>query len=332
MASDITYDHSETAPGIDAGTGNVPEGPQNPAQSGVDPTIAGSVESENSATGEELDKARGDGDKTKDASEKLDENEKENKDRFGKTDTNLSADPSGAHGKDGAGSALGGPGSGKGPLDSAMPSNQAGGPPSMPPMGGGSPGGGSGGGMPSLPMMNQHDMNNAPNRDKLIEQLKGMDPEHGGSLGQLSDDPDGRKAQELAEKLVNHQPPIPYAWGGGHGGTPGPSQGTRDGGYADQCGDYAKTGVDCSGLARWMSHTLYGVDIGGTSESQYASGRPVDAAHARPGDIFFPNSAGRPPHHVQVYVGNNQVIEAQKSGTYLKFSPLQSGEFRRFAG
>lgn len=185
--------------------------------------------------------------------------------------------------------------------------------------------------MPSLPQMTQHDVNHAPNRDQLINQIKGMDPEHGGDVGSLSDDPDGRKAQELAQKLVNHDPPIPYAWGGGHGGSPGPSQGTRDGGYADQCGDYAKRGVDCSGLSRWMTHQLYGIDIGGTSQAQYASGRPIDAAHARPGDIFFPSSAGRPPEHVQVYVGNNQVIEAQKSGTYLKFSPLQSGEFRRFA-
>ena len=124
---------------------------------------------------------------------------------------------------------------------------------------------------------------------------------------------------------------LPYTWGGGHGGEPGPSGGVRDGGVADQFGDYNKTGVDCSGLSRWMTAELFGVDPNGTSQSQYASGKPISASEARPGDMVFPASAGRPPQHVQVYVGNGQVIEAQKSGTNLMFSKLAAGgEFRRF--
>lgn len=303
---------------------------------GVSPVVSAAAGDGNTKTEEELKKAAEDARKTKNAADNLEDGDAENSKKTGDTDTKLSSDHSGPGGaglgKDGG---AGGPGAGKSPLDAGVPSAQspsaAAQPPQMPQMGGGGSPMGSGGGMPSFPQMTQNDMNNAPNRDALLAANRGMDGGSGGSLGEFTNDPEGRRAQELADKLVNHQPPIPYAWGGGHGGTPGPSQGTHDGGYADQCGDYRKRGVDCSGLARWMTHSLYGMDINGTSQSQYASGHPVSSSNARPGDLFFPYSASRPPHHVQVYVGNGMVIEAQKSGTFLKFSPIQGGEFRRFA-
>lgn len=185
---------------------------------------------------------------------------------------------------------------------------------------------------PSMPLSNmtQSDLANAPNRNDLVKELKDSETRSKGELGRTGD-ADEDAVRELAEKIVNAEPPIPYSWGGGHGSEPGPSVGIRDGGVADSFGDYKKSGLDCSGLARYMTHLLYGVDINGTSQNQYSSGTPISASQARAGDIFFPDSAGRPPTHVQVYVGNNQVIEAQKSGTYMKFSPLTSGDFRRFA-
>lgn len=153
--------------------------------------------------------------------------------------------------------------------------------------------------------------------------------EPSGMVGPVSGSADDQAAIELANEYVAAQ--IPYAWGGGHGAQPGPSQGISDGGgYADQCGDYNKIGLDCSGLARDYTWNLYGVDINGTAASQYASGMPVAPEDARPGDIFFPDSAGRPPMHVAVYIGNSSMLEAQQSGTLLMISPLPSGEFRRY--
>lgn len=145
----------------------------------------------------------------------------------------------------------------------------------------------------------------------------------------VAGDVDDQAVIELANEYVAAQ--IPYAWGGGHGPQPGPSQGVSDGGgYADQCGDYNKIGLDCSGLARDFTWNLYGVDINGTAASQYASGMPISPEDARPGDIFFPSSAGRPPGHVTVYIGNNSMLEAQQSGTLIMISPLSDGEFRRY--
>lgn len=188
-------------------------------------------------------------------------------------------------------------------------------------------------------------MNKDELQDKIYEILKEEDEareqeamasgpatatgEPSGAVGPVSGSADDQAAIELANEYVAAN--IPYAWGGGHGAEPGPSQGISDGGgYADQCGDYNKIGLDCSGLARDFTWNMYGVDINGTAASQYASGMPVAPEDARPGDIFFPDSAGRPPMHVTVYIGNNSMLEAQQSGTMLMISPLPSGEFRRY--
>lgn len=124
----------------------------------------------------------------------------------------------------------------------------------------------------------------------------------------------------LAEQLVNMQPPIPYAWGGGS--LEGPSQGISDGGgYADACGDYNKIGFDCSGLSRYVTYQTLGEEIPRTSQPQFSYCIPV--AQPMIGDLGFP--AGGNPGHVVVYVGGGTVFEAQQSGTFLMFAPAQAG-------
>ncbi|WP_157931907.1 NlpC/P60 family protein [Mycobacteroides abscessus] len=195
--------------------------------------------------------------------------------------------------------------------------------------------------LPTPPMANQFDMNNAPNQGALRTAARsGMqDGSLPGSRGGAhpinlngADSEFQRRVLEAVDKAVNAQPPIPYAWGGGHAGAPGPSQGKPDGGWADQCGDYNKIGVDCSGLYRWIMAEATGQDIAsGTSESLWASGTPVTGS-PQIGDAAFPSEAGRPPKHIQIYIGNGQVAEAQKSGTFLMISDMRPGtEFRRFA-
>lgn len=149
MAGEITYDHGETAPGIEAATNTIPDGPQGGQHTGVDPSISDSVQTENSATGDELDRARGDGDKTKDASEKLDDNEHHNKRNMSDIGTDLSSDKGG---RGGGPSMLGG-GAPQGGGSAPQQAPAGGTPPSMPPM---SPpsmpsGGASPAGMMSMP-------------------------------------------------------------------------------------------------------------------------------------------------------------------------------------
>lgn len=194
---------------------------------------------------------------------------------------------------------------------------------------------------PGIHTANQHDMNHALNRDELAEAIyvameegdieEGSDSFEGSAPGPI-DGPGTEAVIGLAQEYAAEG--IPYAWGGGHGGEPGLSQGISDGGgAADAHGDYNKVGLDCSGLSRDFYYNAYGVDIGaGTAADQFNSGQSVSADEARPGDIYFPESAGRPPMHVQVYIGNGQVLEAKQSGTDVMISEMvEGGDFRRYA-
>ncbi|MEE3755333.1 C40 family peptidase [Mycobacterium intracellulare] len=129
---------------------------------------------------------------------------------------------------------------------------------------------------------------------------------------------------------------VEYAWGAGHDPShPGISQGTHDGGgYADQCGDYNKQGVDCSGYTRWALAAITGNDVLGasTSQSQYAGGTAVSSPRAA--DLAFPPSAfsgSGGPHHVQLYIGNGMIAEAPQSGETVRVRPVTPGTvFRRY--
>jgi len=93
-----------------------------------------------------------------------------------------------------------------------------------------------------------------------------------------------------------------YCWGGGHGG-PVP----------------VGTCVDCSGLV----NQVYGTT--GTTFTQVAMGSSVPSiADAGPGDlVFFGPLAPGEPHHVGIYVGNNQMIDAPHTGTSVRQESIQ---------
>jgi cell wall-associated NlpC family hydrolase len=94
---------------------------------------------------------------------------------------------------------------------------------------------------------------------------------------------------------------IPYLWGGGHGSVVG----------------VRETNVDCSGLV----HQVFGengISIAGTAQDMYNAGIPVPSlAQAQPGDLLF---WGRPGdiHHVAIYVGNGEMIEAPHTGAFVQ--------------
>ncbi len=119
---------------------------------------------------------------------------------------------------------------------------------------------------------------------------------------------------------------VPYAWGGGNAS--GPTLGIRDGGVADSFGDYRKTGFDCSGL---LIYAFAGVrPLPHYSGYQYDLGRKVPLSQMRPGDLLAWSTAGR-IHHIALYLGNGQMVEAQQSGTLVKVSPVRFGGIKPYA-
>ena len=107
---------------------------------------------------------------------------------------------------------------------------------------------------------------------------------------------------ETAHKYIG----TPYVWGGT---TP--------------------SGFDCSGLVQY-SFSQNGISVPRTSQEQFAytaNSRITNAADLQAGDLVFfkgyTNSATN-PGHVGIYIGNNQFIEAPKTGDVVKVSNLSS--------
>jgi cell wall-associated NlpC family hydrolase len=114
---------------------------------------------------------------------------------------------------------------------------------------------------------------------------------------------------------------VPYAWGGGN--AHGPTRGIRDGGVADAHGDYRKVGFDCSGL---MIYAFAGVGIRLPHYSGYqaTAGQRVPLSQMAPGDMLFWATRGR-IHHVALYIGDGQMVEAPYSGSRVRITSVRYG-------
>ncbi|KAF9193880.1 hypothetical protein BGZ50_006934 [Haplosporangium sp. Z 11] len=128
---------------------------------------------------------------------------------------------------------------------------------------------------------------------------------------------------------------VPYSWGGGHRGAPGPSLGTCVGysGSIKPCPADKTVGLDCSGLVRDAIYHGYGVDLahGGNTDGQLADPHTQEIKYAdrQPGDIEFFGTRENTVH-VILYIGKNStggdmMIEAQKTGTNVHEVPLRTG-------
>ncbi len=137
----------------------------------------------------------------------------------------------------------------------------------------------------------------------------------------------GSNAAQIVIARALAQLGMPYAWGGGTAN--GPSRGIRDGGVADLFGDYNKIGFDCSGL---MIYAFAGVGIGLPHYSGYqaTAGRRVPLSQMAPGDMLFWATGGR-IHHVALYIGNGQMIEAPYSGSRVRIAPVRYGGIVSYA-
>lgn len=117
-----------------------------------------------------------------------------------------------------------------------------------------------------------------------------------------------------------------YAWGGGNAS--GPSRGIRDGGVADSYQDYAKIGFDCSGLTIY-AYAQVGISLPHSSAAQAQMGQQISAsaglAALQPGDLVFwawVPSARSTVHHVGIYIGNGQMINAPYSGVTVRIDEM----------
>ncbi|MGW4699716.1 C40 family peptidase [Streptomyces sp. NPDC004285] len=139
--------------------------------------------------------------------------------------------------------------------------------------------------------------------------------------------PTGQQPTPTARTVINTalaQRGTPYSWGGGNAN--GPSTGIC-------CSPSGKSGAhirgfDCSGLTLY-AYAQAGITLPRTAAQQAGQGHRIPASAGiqalRPGDlVFFAYDPTHDPtiHHVAIYLGNGQMINAPRPGTQVRTEAL----------
>jgi cell wall-associated NlpC family hydrolase len=80
--------------------------------------------------------------------------------------------------------------------------------------------------------------------------------------------------------------------------------------------------VDCSGLTM-LAYQAAGIYLPHYSGSQYSATVPVPLFDLRPGDLLFYGPGG--DEHEAMYIGNDKMIEAEHTGTFVLVTDVRLG-------
>jgi cell wall-associated NlpC family hydrolase len=101
-----------------------------------------------------------------------------------------------------------------------------------------------------------------------------------------------------------------------------------------QWGAAGPASYDCSGLVM-RAWERAGVQMPHSSRLQYQQVAKISYSELRPGDlVFFATNPSNPDtiHHVTMYIGGGQMIEAPFTGSTVRISPLRSTDAMPYAG
>jgi peptidoglycan DL-endopeptidase RipA len=124
----------------------------------------------------------------------------------------------------------------------------------------------------------------------------------------------GRRAAQRALQWLGE----PYAWAGGNASGPTYGVCAGDGAFND-CN---VVGFDCSGLVMYAWAQL---PLAHYAATQYLQGSVhPDVSSLMPGDLVFWSSNGTVGgiHHVAIYIGGGNVVQAPESGDIVRVTPL----------
>ncbi|MEU4607583.1 bifunctional lytic transglycosylase/C40 family peptidase [Kribbella sp. NPDC023972] len=121
----------------------------------------------------------------------------------------------------------------------------------------------------------------------------------------------------------------PYSWGGGNASGPSTGICCSPGGSDGR----KTTGFDCSGLSTYAAAQI-GINLPRTAAAQSLLQQQIPAsagvAALQPGDLvffgFIPGSRTG-IHHVGIYVGNGQMVNAPRPGTQVRVEPIWSDSY-----
>jgi hypothetical protein len=93
-------------------------------------------------------------------------------------------------------------------------------------------------------------------------------------------------------------------------------------------GESPTTGVDCSGLVRYVFQQTTGITLPRTSAQQGKLGANVGSAELMPGDLVFFNTRRFVNSHVGIYLGDNRFVHAPSRGSEVEISSLDEAYWR----
>jgi cell wall-associated NlpC family hydrolase len=125
------------------------------------------------------------------------------------------------------------------------------------------------------------------------------------------------------------KPPPPPSSNGGVGAVIAYAQAQLGKPY--QWGADGPSSFDCSGLTMraWQQA---GVNLYHYTGAQWDQTARVAIGDLRPGDLVFYGSSGPSSHHVGLYVGNGQMIEAPRAGVPVRYASIYRSDLLPYGG
>lgn len=94
-----------------------------------------------------------------------------------------------------------------------------------------------------------------------------------------------------------------------------------------------ETGLDCSGLVRYVFREAWGADLPRTSAEISRVGKKIDRVDLRPGDLVFYNTLRRRFSHVGIYLGDRRFIHSSSTGGKVRIDDMDMAYWKkRFNG
>ena len=98
-------------------------------------------------------------------------------------------------------------------------------------------------------------------------------------------------------------------------------------------GETPATGLDCSGLVRYVFQQVTGVMLPRTARDMSRLGDEIAIRDLQPGDLVFFNTRRFAFSHVGIYLGENRFVHAPRRGREVEVATLDSGFWqKRFNG
>ena len=98
-------------------------------------------------------------------------------------------------------------------------------------------------------------------------------------------------------------------------------------------GNSPATGLDCSGLVRYVFQKVTGVTLPRTAKDMSRIGEQVAVPDLRPGDLVFFDTRHFAFSHVGIYLGDNRFVHAPRQGRDVEVATLDSSFWqKRFNG